>query len=172
MTRNQRSTSSSASLAAGGFTSMSTRRQSGSSTSIRSARRSKLARRQIPSTRDQSSGRFNPEILVSPSSSSLKELYESEQFSLAWDNDVTFHVAENSTRLRKLRRLSQAAVAKRMGTSQSAVARIEGGDDIRLSTLGRLASALGGRIRFAMEPSEANLAGVRNSLHRPRHCVI
>lgn len=45
-----------------------------------------------------------------------------------------------------------------MGTSQSAVARIEGEDEnITLRTLKRLARALSGRIRFAIEPAEANL---------------
>lgn len=40
--------------------------------------------------------------------------------------------------------LSQTEVAARMGTSQSAVARLESGDaDIRLSTLERYAAALG-----------------------------
>jgi predicted transcriptional regulator len=40
--------------------------------------------------------------------------------------------------------LSQTEVAARMGTSQSAVARIEAGDlDLRLSTLERYAQAIG-----------------------------
>jgi transcriptional regulator with XRE-family HTH domain len=40
--------------------------------------------------------------------------------------------------------LTQTEVAARMGTSQSAVARLESGDsDIRLSTLERYAAALG-----------------------------
>jgi predicted transcriptional regulator len=40
--------------------------------------------------------------------------------------------------------LSQTEVAARMGTSQSAVARLESGDaDVRLSTLERYAAALG-----------------------------
>jgi predicted transcriptional regulator len=40
--------------------------------------------------------------------------------------------------------LSQTQVAARMGTSQSAVARLEAGDaDLRLSTLERYADALG-----------------------------
>lgn len=44
--------------------------------------------------------------------------------------------------------LSQATVAARMGTSQSAVARMEaGGVDVRLSTLDRYAAALGLEVR-------------------------
>ena len=45
---------------------------------------------------------------------------------------------------RQLVGLSQTEVAVRMGTSQSAVARLEAGEaDVRLSTLERYASALG-----------------------------
>ena len=47
--------------------------------------------------------------------------------------------------------LSQTQVAARMGTSQSAVARLESGDaDIRLSTLERYAVALGHRIDWRL----------------------
>jgi transcriptional regulator with XRE-family HTH domain len=71
---------------------------------------------------------------------------------------MAFHVAENAIHLRKFRRKSQKSVGDAMGTSQSAIARIEGGDDnITLWTLKRLALALRGRIRFAIEPEEANL---------------
>lgn len=46
--------------------------------------------------------------------------------------------------------LSQTEVAARMGTSQSAVARLERGDaDVRLSTLERYAGALGRRLGWA-----------------------
>lgn len=49
-------------------------------------------------------------------------------------------------------RLSQTEVAARMGTSQSAVARLESGaGDIRLSTLERYASALGQRLAWRLE---------------------
>jgi ribosome-binding protein aMBF1 (putative translation factor) len=45
--------------------------------------------------------------------------------------------------------LSQTEVAARMGTSQSAVARLERGDaDVRLSTLQRYAAALERRVGF------------------------
>jgi transcriptional regulator with XRE-family HTH domain len=47
--------------------------------------------------------------------------------------------------------LSQTEVAARMGTSQSAVARLESGDaDIRLSTLERYAAALGRRLGWSL----------------------
>jgi predicted transcriptional regulator len=43
--------------------------------------------------------------------------------------------------------LTQTQVAARMGTSQSAVARLEAGQgDVRLSTLERYAAALGGQL--------------------------
>ena len=47
--------------------------------------------------------------------------------------------------------LSQTEVAARMGTSQSAVARLERGDgDVRLSTLDRYAGALGDQVGFGL----------------------
>lgn len=63
--------------------------------------------------------------------------------------------AERRRRLRRLAamrseaRLSQTAVAARMGTSQSVVARIESGEvDARLSTLERYAAAIGRRLTW------------------------
>ena len=47
--------------------------------------------------------------------------------------------------------LSQTEVAARMGTSQSAIARLERGDaDVRLSTLQRYAAALEQRVGFGL----------------------
>ena len=51
--------------------------------------------------------------------------------------------------------LSQTEIAARMGTSQSAVARLESGDlDARLSTLERYAAALGRTVNWQLRPSE------------------
>ena len=51
--------------------------------------------------------------------------------------------------------LSQTEIAARMGTSQSAVARLEsGGLDARLSTLERYAAALGRSVDLQIRPFE------------------
>lgn len=74
-------------------------------------------------------------------------------------------VAEDSVELiarlaavRQARGLSQTAVAARMGTSQSAVARLESGQtDVRLSTLTRYAQAVESAIGFAVrDPKETS----------------
>lgn len=55
------------------------------------------------------------------------------------------------TELRRARGLSQTEVAARMGTSQSALARLESGRaDVRMSTLARYAAALEADIGFAV----------------------
>jgi ribosome-binding protein aMBF1 (putative translation factor) len=51
--------------------------------------------------------------------------------------------------------LTQTEVAARMGTSQSAVARLESGDaDIRLSTLERYAAALGHQLNITLKKEQ------------------
>jgi DNA-binding XRE family transcriptional regulator len=53
---------------------------------------------------------------------------------------------------RKSAGLSQTEVAARMGTSQSAVARLEAGDaDMRASTLERYAAAIGSQITWRLQ---------------------
>ena len=56
--------------------------------------------------------------------------------------------------------LSQTEVAARMGTSQSAVARLESGTaDVRASTLERYAAAVGGQITWRLDrPGEGDIA--------------
>jgi transcriptional regulator with XRE-family HTH domain len=59
--------------------------------------------------------------------------------------------------------LSQTQVAARMGTSQSAVARLEAGEaDVRASTLERYAAAIGSQISWRLQapgPAEPLLPG-------------
>ncbi|HXY43340.1 MAG TPA: helix-turn-helix transcriptional regulator [Acidimicrobiales bacterium] len=51
--------------------------------------------------------------------------------------------------------LTQTEVAARMGTSQSAVARLESGDaDVRLSTLERYAAALSHELEWHLKPKK------------------
>ena len=53
------------------------------------------------------------------------------------------------TEQRRSAGLSQTEVAARMGTSQSAVARLESGDaDVRVSTLERYAAAIGSQLAW------------------------
>ena len=64
---------------------------------------------------------------------------------------VTDELAERRQRLG----LSQTQVAARMGTSQSAVARLESGDaDVRLSTLERYAAALGHALDITLKKEQ------------------
>ena len=56
--------------------------------------------------------------------------------------------------------LSQTEVAARMGTSQSAVARLESGDaDVRLSTLDRYVAALGRELDLRVRRDRSTTAG-------------
>lgn len=65
-------------------------------------------------------------------------------------------IEQDLTTLRAARGLSQAALAKRIGVSQPAIARLESGriKNLTLRTLARYAAALGGRVRVevAKEP--------------------
>ncbi len=55
------------------------------------------------------------------------------------------------TAVRRSAGLSQTEIAARMGTSQSAVARLEAGEaDVRASTLERYAAAVGGQISWRL----------------------
>ena len=66
-------------------------------------------------------------------------------------------VAELSAQ-RRSAGLSQTEVAARMGTSQSAVARLETGDaDVRVSTLERYAAAIGSQLAWQAQASQAEL---------------
>ena len=56
---------------------------------------------------------------------------------------------------RRVSGASQTEIAARMGTSQSAVARLESGDwDARLSTIERYAAAVGSTVDWHVRPTE------------------
>ena len=63
---------------------------------------------------------------------------------------------------------SQAEVAHLMRTTQSGVSRIERQEDVRVSTLAEYATALGGRLRVAIEFPDSSfelaIAGVKDRL--------
>ncbi len=66
-------------------------------------------------------------------------------------------LAAELVELRRRSGLSQTQVAARMGTSQSAVARLEGGDaDVRLSTLERYAAAVGRQVDVRLGPEKGH----------------
>ena len=57
--------------------------------------------------------------------------------------------------MRRYRELSQAQLATAAGTSQAAIARVENQiENITLSTLQKLVTALKGRVRFSIQPEE------------------
>jgi predicted transcriptional regulator len=74
-------------------------------------------------------------------------------FSAMADDPV--ELIDRLSELRRSRGLSQTEVAARMGTSQSALARLESGQaDVLVSTLARYATALDADIGFAVRQRE------------------
>jgi predicted transcriptional regulator len=64
-------------------------------------------------------------------------------------------VIEELAEARRSSGVSQTEVAARMGTSQSAVARLESGElDARMSTLERYAAAVGRTVDWQVRPAE------------------
>lgn len=69
-------------------------------------------------------------------------------------------VVADLARRRRVIGLSQTEVAARMGTSQSAVARLEAGDnDVRISTLERYAAALDQTLEWRLSTREEKTDG-------------
>jgi len=126
------------------------------STSTPSVKRQTKKILATPPTPDASMRKSGPvEVLSRSSNSPLTEIYESEEFKTEWANSIQFHVALNLLHLRKFRDESQSAVGRAMGTSQSAIARIETGqENVTLDTLQRLIGALRGRFYVSIYPQE------------------
>ncbi|MGD9892533.1 MAG: helix-turn-helix domain-containing protein [Dehalococcoidia bacterium] len=69
---------------------------------------------------------------------------------------LAFELGEQVRRLREARGMSQQELARRAGTSQPAIARLEaGGVDPRLETLHRLGRALDADLVLRFQPREA-----------------
>lgn len=87
----------------------------------------------------------------------------SPAFWRAWLRRPSFDVAEAVIRLRRLRGFSQSDLARRMGTKQPAIARLESGvANVRLSTLRDIATALDASVRVEIEPLEMKWNRVRS----------
>ena len=104
------------------------------------------------------------ELAAGPEAGSLPVMPGFRQMALRRAGEQAARMAEDRGRLvrelagqRQAAGLSQTEVAARMGTSQSAVARLESGTtDVRASTLERYAAAVGGQITWKLDrPAEA-----------------
>lgn len=60
----------------------------------------------------------------------------------------TREIIDQLAATRKAKRISQSTVAKRMGTKQPAIARLEANGDARLSTINAYANAIGAELRI------------------------
>jgi hypothetical protein len=73
-------------------------------------------------------------------------------------------LASHLIRERETRGLSQTLVAARMGTAASVVSKLEGGSDVKLSTLQRYCAAIGGG--FALQVVRQGPTPRRRTLRR------
>lgn len=83
-----------------------------------------------------------------------KKLMENPEFREEYRKaDAEFRLVETLVRARMNANLSQAELARRIGTTQSAIARLEGGGvSPSISTLRRYAEATGSRLEINLVP--------------------
>jgi ribosome-binding protein aMBF1 (putative translation factor) len=67
---------------------------------------------------------------------------------VAEEVDIEYRVARDLQRARNRKQLTQAELAKRMGTTQSVVSRVEKGSNVSIETLARYAAACGARLNI------------------------
>ncbi len=112
-----------------------------------------------PGKPDQSGAGETP---GSPDVAALPVLPGFREMALRRMSDERKRLVADLTTQRRSAGLSQTEVAARMGTSQSAVARLESGDaDVRVSTLERYAAAIGSQLAWQAraQPSGPEPAG-------------
>ncbi len=88
----------------------------------------------------------------------LKAQLKDPAFKKAFNKaDLPVRIAIALAQLRERRGLTQGQLAKRMGTTQQVVSRLEKGEEInpRLTTLAKAAEALGTHLELAFRPSQA-----------------
>ncbi len=104
-----------------------------------------------------------PPVLSDASLSKLDYVVASDEFRLARENSVRMLLALHLLYLRRFRKWSQVKLARKMHTSQSAVARMEGGEEnFSADTVERAITALDGRFSVSISPKE---------MHFPSHFV-
>lgn len=83
----------------------------------------------------------------------LAEELKDEEFRRYYDEaGKQLELAYGILQLRKARKMSQAELAKRVGTTQSNIARIEGGNEnLTVLSLTRIAAALGKELEIKMK---------------------
>lgn len=115
--------------------------------------------RPAPVKPDESLTGHDPErVRSTPSLSPFANLFSDPRFQKEWANQVRFHVARNLLYLRRYRKMSQATLANKAGTSQSAIARIESAqENITLDTLERIVVALDGSFFVSIPPHKLAL---------------
>lgn len=85
----------------------------------------------------------------------IKEQLKDESFAVEYERELLINaIAKLIVKLRKNKHLTQAELAKKVGTTQSVIARLESGSDTRvpsLDILARIANATHTRINIAFE---------------------
>lgn len=94
-----------------------------------------------------------------PARESFERLRNEPNFSAAYDAlEEEFALAATLIEARSRANMTQEQVAERMGTTQSAIARLEGGHLPSTRTLERYAKATGHRLRISLVPEQATPA--------------
>lgn len=86
----------------------------------------------------------------------IQESLANPEFRAAWhETELEYQVARQIVALRLKRGLTQKELARRVGTTQSTIARIESGSqNLSLRTITKLAKALGATVRLDLQPHD------------------
>ena len=114
---------------------------------------------EVPGTSEPTEAEAGPQLPVMPGFREMALRRRADEQAARMAEDRSRLVRELAEQ-RQAAGLSQTEVAARMGTSQSAVARLESGTaDVRASTLERYAAAVGGQITWTLDRPGAGASG-------------